>query len=135
MYSEIKKNLEESSLLVEMANLDKELTGLKVNLWIDSSGQKRDIKHSPYRIKMQNNYRRLIDSNDMIPISIDKENPENIDKIKLKIKTKDYNEVKQFIKDNYEDLCLLIQNKITDRELIHRLEDKLNKKKGSDKNV
>ena len=129
MYSEIKKNLEETNLLMEMANLDKELTGLKVNLWIDSSGQKRNIKHSPYRIKMQNNYRRLVDSSDMIPISIDKDNPQNIDNVKLKIKTKDYNEVKQFIIDNYSDLCLLIQNKITDRELIHRLEQKYSKEK------
>ena len=125
MYKEIKNNLTEQELY-EMANLDKDLTGLPVNLWVDSSGQKRDTKYSAYRLKMQNNYHKLVDPNEMIPVSIDKTNPTT--KHKINIKERDFNKVKRFITDNYEDLCLLVQNKNTDKELIHRLEDKQNNK-------
>ena len=99
---------------------------LPVNLWVDSSGQKRDTKYSAYRLKMQNNYHKLVDPNEMIPVSIDKTNPTT--KHKINIKERDFNKVKRFITDNYEDLCLLVQNKNTDKELIHRLEDKQNNK-------
>ncbi len=116
--------------LYEMANLDKELTGLPVNLWVDSSGQKRDNKHGPYRLKFQNNYRRLVNKEDMISITIHKTDPEvkpPYDGFKLGIKERDLTLVKRFIIDNFEDLELLVQNKINDRELIHRLEAKNSK--------
>ena len=44
-------------------------------------------------IYMQNNYEKYTTGNDLIPITIDKENPSLLEDVKLKVKEKDFQKV------------------------------------------
>ena len=89
-------------LLFEMANFRMSDTGLPVNIWINESGSSRSNKHSIPRIKFQNNYSEKADRSSLIPISID--NAPKILSGVPKIKSKDLNIVKHFIKLNVKEL-------------------------------
>lgn len=89
-------------LLFEMANFRMSDTGLPVNIWIDESGSSQSNKHSIPRIKFQNNYSEKADRNSLIPISID--NAPKILSGVSKIKSKDLNIIKRFIKLNIKEL-------------------------------
>ena len=71
-------------------------TNLPITLWLKMDDQKI--------IYMQNNYEKYTTGNDLIPITIDKENPSLLEDVKLKVKEKDFQKVINFIKEKYEAL-------------------------------
>lgn len=73
-------------------------TNLPVTLWFYCDGKKEEI------IYMQNNYHKYTTGNDLVPIRLDKKNPELLEEIKLNIEEKDFRKVQKFIKNNYYTL-------------------------------
>lgn len=106
----IKSILDEEELLTEMSNLVKRKTGLPVIIWVDDIGNNRNNKHFEPRIKIQNDYGDRANSN-TISMSIDKNNPKILAG-EPAIKQKDINQVKQWVKDNYEPLMEYWEGKI-----------------------
>lgn len=78
--------------LYEMANVKPIRTNLKVIIWADSG---RNLKHAP-RIKFQNSYSDHVDGSSLIPMTIS-ENPEIPVNIKLNIKQKDVEQIRQWV--------------------------------------
>ncbi len=71
-------------------------TNLPITLWL-----KYDNKKIIY---MQNNYNRYTTGNDLVPISIDKDNPKLLENVELNVKKKDLKKVLNFIKEKYQIL-------------------------------
>jgi len=100
--------------MYEFANLPQSDTGLSVNIWIDDSGFERSNKHSPYRIKFQNNTNPNIRQSDLIPMSIS-DNPEilvkgsHLSKVNMKIAK----EVFEFVKKYHNELRDVVDKKIS----------------------
>lgn len=111
--------------LMEMANLTKRGTGLPVNLWVDGGGIKRRISHSSYRLKMQNGYGDRASKDELVPISIDKVNPDLLIDTKLMIKQRDFKLVQKFIIEHYDDFDLFIRGEIDEDELKDRVYTKV----------
>lgn len=120
LYNNIKENQE----LFEMANLTKALTGLPVNLWMDSSGIERGTKHNSFRLKMQNDYGDKASPSELIPVSIDKDNPEILINTQLNIKKKDFKKVADFIVHNYDLLSAHVRGELDDVQLIDALKER-----------
>ena len=53
---------------------------------------------------MQNNYNKYTTGNDLIPISVDKENPQLLEEVELNVKEKDLKKVLNFIREKYQIL-------------------------------
>ena len=93
---------ENKEKLIEMANLAKRRTKLPVNVWIDEVGSNRNVPHDDPRLKIQNDYGERANEN-LIPVSIDKENPIVLEG-KLEIDNKDFKIIQKWIIENYKDL-------------------------------
>ena len=111
-------------MLLEMANISQNTTGLDVIIWVQTNNTQSTGKHNLPRIKFQNNTSTKIQINELIPISIS-DNPEillkNNDLNKIKISQAQINEVKQWIVKNQEILIDYWQEKITTDELFQKL--------------
>ena len=111
-------------MLLEMANISQNTTGLDVIIWVQTNNTQSTGKHNLPRIKFQNNTSTKIQINELIPISIS-DNPEillkNNDFNKIKISQAQINEVKQWIVKNQEILIDYWQEKITTDELFQKL--------------
>lgn len=77
-------------------------TDLPITLWLYDNGRKENI------IYMQNNYDKYTTGNDLIPISIDKVNPQLLVDTRLNVSTEDLNKVFDFIKSKYNSLIDMI---------------------------
>ena len=66
-------------------------TNLPITLWLKYNDNQKIIY-------MQNNY------NDLVPIRIDKDNPQLLEEVKLNVKEKDFKKVLKFIKEKYQIL-------------------------------
>ncbi len=89
-------------LMIEMSNLSQKHTKLPMIVWIESC---RQTKHNVPRLKFENSYSKKLVPKELIPISIDKDNPELlVDGFKLKIKQKDLDILKEWIKKHYDAL-------------------------------
>ena len=101
--------LEEREFLTESTNLTKDLTGLPCNIFVSIEY----TNHNKPRIKFQNNYSDSVTSNaDYIPMSIptsDKEQAEILVDKKLKIRQKDINIIKAWVK-KYSKILLKYWN-------------------------
>ena len=53
---------------------------------------------------MQNNYNKYTTGNDLIPISIDKDNPKLLEEVELNVKEKDLKKVLNFIREKHQIL-------------------------------
>lgn len=93
---------ENKEKLIEIANLAKRRTKLPVNVWIDEVGSNRNVPHDDPRLKIQNDYGERANEN-LIPVSIDKENPIVLEG-KLEIDNKDFKIIQKWIIENYKDL-------------------------------
>ena len=111
-------------MLLEMANISQNTTGLDVIIWVQTNNTQSPGKHNLPQIKFQNNTSTKIQINELIPISIS-DNPEillkNNDLNKIKISQAQINEVKQWIVKNQEILIDYWQEKITTDELFQKL--------------
>ena len=108
-YFEQLNNLEED-YLVEMANVSKEDTGLPYDLWIDSEGKNRKIKHSTPRLKVDVN-------GDRIPVSIE-QNP----RILADKEIPKFSKVKKYIQKYYKVLIKHWNKELTDKQALNLLE-------------
>ena len=111
-------------MLLEMANISQNTTGLDVIIWVQTNNTQSPGKHNLPQIKFQNNTSTKIQINELTPISIS-DNPEillkNNDLNKIKISQAQINEVKQWIVKNQEILIDYWQEKITTDELFQKL--------------
>lgn len=82
--------------LNEMSNLLKSDTGLSVIVWFCGE---TEVEHNLPRIKFQNNYSNKIHKSELVPMSIS-DNPEILINIKLNIKQKDVDKIKEWVKLN-----------------------------------
>ena len=71
-------------------------TNLPITLWLKLDNQKI--------IYMQNNYNKYTTGNDLVPISIDKNNPKLLEDVELNVKKRDLKKVLNFIKEKYQIL-------------------------------
>lgn len=96
--------------LYEMANVNKEDTGLPYNLWIDSAGKDRNTSHNSPRLKVE------VDG-ELIPVSISDNPTILVNNVKI---TK-FNIIKRYIK-KYKNVLLKHWNRVyTDRQTLLKL--------------
>ena len=111
-------------MLLEMASVSQNTTGLDVVIWVQTNNTQSTGKHNLPQIKFQNNTATKIQINESIPISIS-DNPEillkNNDLNKIKISQAQINEIKQWIVNNKEILIDYWKEKITTDELFQKL--------------
>lgn len=111
-------------MLLEMANISQNTTGLDVIIWVQTNNTQSTGKHNLPRIKFQNNTATKIQINELIPISIS-DNPKillkNNDLNKIKISHAQINVIKQWIIKNKEILIDYWEEKITTDELFQKL--------------
>lgn len=116
LIEDMKLVLEEDTLN-EMSNFRKRITGLPVNLSLQiETDDDKKYPHNVPRLKFQNNTAdRITSKADLIPISIDKENP-----VVLIDKPYDsiiYKQVRQWIIINYDALIQFWKQEIDEFEL------------------
>ena len=111
-------------MLLEMANISQNTTGLDVIIWVQTNNTQSTGKHNLPRIKFQNNAETRVQINELIPISIS-DNPKillnNNDLNKIKISQAQINGVKQWIVQNKEILIDYWEENITTDELFQKL--------------
>lgn len=106
-------------LMLEMSNLSQKDTNLPMIVWIESC---RQTKHNVPRLKFENGYSKKLIPKELIPISIDKNNPEIlVDGFRLKIKQKDLDVLKEWIKKHYDDLIGVWNYEISVGEFVRRI--------------
>lgn len=120
LIEDMKLVLEEDTLN-EMSNFRKRITGLPVNLSLQiETDDDKKYPHNVPRLKFQNNTAdRITSKADLIPISIDKENP-----VVLIDKPYDsiiYKQVRQWIIINYDALIQFWKQEIDEFELKDKL--------------
>ena len=114
-------------MLLEMANISQNTTGLDVIVWVQTINTQSTGKHNLPRIKFQNNTVTKIQINELIPISISDEHKillKNNDLNKIKISQEQINEVKLWIVKNKEILIDYWEEKITTDELFQKLKNR-----------
>lgn len=111
-------------MLLEMANISQNTTGLDVIVWVQTINTQSNVKHNLPRIKFQNNTETRVQIHELIPISIS-DNPQillnNNDLNKIKISQAQINVIKQWIIKNKEILIDYWEEKITTSELWQKL--------------
>ena len=111
-------------MLLKMASISQNTTGLDVVVWIQTNNTQSTGKHNLPQIKFQNNTSTKIQINESIPISIS-DNPEillkNNDLNKIKISQAQINGIKQWIMKNKEILIDYWKEEITTDELFQKL--------------
>ena len=111
-------------MLLEMATISQNTTGLDVIIWVQTNNTQSTGKHNLPRIKFQNNTATKIQINELIPISIS-DDPKillkNNDLNKIKISQTQINGIKQWIMKNKERLIDYWEEKITTDELFQKL--------------
>ena len=116
-------------MLLGMANISQNTTGLDVIIWVQTKNTQSTGKHNLPRIKFQNNTAAKIQINELIPISIS-DNPKillkNNDLDKIKISQTQINGIKQWIIKNKEILIDYWEEKITTDELFQKLKNEKN---------
>lgn len=85
-------------------------TNLPITLWLKEGKEKI--------IYMQNNYNKYTTGNDLVPISIDKDNPQLLEDVTLNVKEKDLQKVFNFIKKKYQSLIDMINEVSWDYSII-----------------
>lgn len=102
--------------LNEMSNLMKSDTGLPVIVWFCGE---TEVEHNLPRIKFQNNYSNKIQKSELVPMSISNE-PEILINIKLNIKQKDIDKIKEWVKLNKNTLLDYWNYKISTRHALEK---------------
>lgn len=111
-------------MLLGMATISQNTTGLDVIIWVQTNNTQSTGKHNLPQIKFQNNTATKIQINELIPISIS-DDPKillkNNDLNKIKISQTQINGIKQWIMKNKEILIDYWEEKITTDELFQKL--------------
>ena len=93
------KDSENQEMLFEMANIQKKLTNLPVNVWVDEKGAFRDTPHNLPRIKFQNNKSNKV-VGEGISISISEDPKILIKDYETELNSYEIGQIKNFIKRN-----------------------------------
>lgn len=112
-----KDYIKEDKVCFEMSNIKKNITNLPVNIWIDDAGKPRndEMQHNEIRMKFQNNTDNYLDSDELIPVKIDENNPKILLKdgeYELGIKLRDLKSIYNFIKYWYKELIEVYEQKL-----------------------
>lgn len=102
--------------LNEMSNLMKSDTGLSVIVWFCGE---TEVEHNLPRIKFQNNYSNKIQKSELVPMSIS-DDPEILINIKINIKQKDIDKIKEWVKLNKITLLDYWNYKISTRQALEK---------------
>ncbi len=70
---------------------------------------------------MKNNYNKYTTGDDLITISIDKDNPKLLYDVELNVSENDFKKVQEFIKRNYDFLDEYTKNRIGTLDLYNEL--------------
>ena len=111
-------------MLLEMANISQNTTGLDVIIWVQTNNTQSTGKHNLPRIKFQNNTETRVQIHELIPISIADEPKillKNDELSKIKISKAQINRVIQWIVKNKEILIDYWNEKTTTDELFQKL--------------
>ena len=121
---ELLQTIYTDEMLLEMANISQNTTGLDVIIWVQTNNTQSTGKHNLPRIKFQNNMETRVQTHELIPISIS-DNPKillnNNDLNKIKISQAQINGLKQWIVQNKEILIDYWEENITTDELFQKL--------------
>lgn len=111
------KHLLQEDLMYEMSNFRKHVTGLPVNLSLQiETDEEKQYQHNLPRLKFQNNTAdRVTSKADLIPVSIDRENPEVL--IDKPYNKNYFKEVRLWIIRNYDALMQFWNQEIDEFEL------------------
>ena len=111
------KELLQEDLMYEMSNFRKCVTGLPVNLSLQiETDEEKQYQHNLPRLKFQNNTADKVTSKaDLIPVSIDRENPEVL--IDKPYNKNYFKEVRLWIIRNYDALIQFWNQEIDEFEL------------------
>lgn len=102
----------------EMANAPKRVTGLPVYIWIEA---KEPTQHNLPRIKFQNNYSDKISRPDLVPLIISDDPYIPIKNWnELKISSKDFERVRQWVIRNKQLLLDYWNDKITSYDVFEK---------------
>ncbi len=85
-------------------------TDLPITLWLKLDKQKI--------IYMQNNYNKYTTGDDLVPISINKDDPKLLRDVKLNVEQNDLKKVLNFIKEKYRTLINVVDGKEIDYSLM-----------------
>ena len=111
-------------MLLEMANISQNTTGLDVIIWLQTNNTQSTGQHNLPRIKFQNNTATRVQIHELIPISIADEPKillKNDELSKIKISKAQINRVIQWIVKNKEILIDYWNEKTTTDELFQKL--------------
>jgi len=115
-------------MFFEMANIGKKHVGLPANLWLDPWAVDRHPKHNIPRLKVQGDKSDKIHSDNLIPVSISK-NPEILIKnYKSELSSKEWNQIFEFIKNEYDMLMKHATHVIFDSDILLYFVNKYKKK-------
>lgn len=108
----------EDDLIFEMSNVESEYTGLKNTIWASTKipGSTQQSHHNTPRIKVEIDH-------ELVPFSIDKENPRILTKKRINIPSKEMNSIKEFIIKNYQILIDYHNGKIGTGKFIEKLKE------------
>ena len=121
---ELLQTIYTDEMLLEMANISQNTTGLDVIIWVQTNNTQSTGKHNLPRIKFQNNTATRVQIHELIPISIADEPKillKNDELSKIKISQAQINGVKQWIVQNKEILIDYWEENITTDELFQKL--------------
>lgn len=112
----------------EMSNLDPQDTGLLRPMWVDDHGVKRQVSHSPYRVKVPAKRGELFDKGtNSISFYFDQEEPYIKPKnAKHDLRGKELTQIKEFIKRNRDLLIKYYQSngRYTFRQMANDIYDR-----------
>lgn len=106
--------LNKKTSLNEMANILKNQTGLPYDIWVDSSGNIRNVQHNLPRLKV------TLDKNNRIPVSISKE-PEVLAKNKSKEDIPKFRLLVKWMRLNFDSLIKFWNQEIDFDALVDNL--------------
>ena len=108
-------NLDED-MLFEMANISPKDSGVRYPMWVDSVGENRNNMHTLPRLKVQYKGQKI-----PVLLSDEPQIPESVQDVLGFSSFKDFNQVKEFIKQNKDLLLKHWNGKVTDKELLNTL--------------
>ena len=110
------------SRVADMARFSQQESGLPCIIWVNPDLGNNTGKHNMPRIKFQNDTAKSLHVDNMIPISIDRDNPKVLIKNpKISFNAETINKIQQWIRINYDVLIKYYRNEIFEGELFSNI--------------
>ena len=110
------------SRVADMARFSQQHSGLPCIIWVNPDVGNNTGKHYMPRIKFQNDTAKSLHVDNMIPISIDRDNPKVLIKNpNISFNAETINKIQQWIRINYDVLIKYYRNEIFEGELFSNI--------------